>query len=216
MRMKLYSYWRSTCSWRVRIALAWKGLPYAYEAIHLVKEEQHSERYRVINPMRTVPLLELEENDRLHRISQSLAIIEFLEESFPSPPLLPKDSFERARARQLAEMVNSGIQPLQNLAVYARVKNELHGDEKAWNHYWTERGLAAIEAVLADRPSTYCAGDSVTVADLCLIPQLNNARRNAVDLSKFPNILRVEAKCQELPAFQKAHPDRQPDASATK
>jgi maleylpyruvate isomerase len=218
MKLKLYSYWRSTCSWRVRIALAWKGLPYQYEAINLLRDggDQNTERYRALNPMRTVPMLELEEDGQVHRLAQSLAIIEFLEERFPSPPLLPKAPLVRARARQIAEMVNSGIQPLQNLSVYTRVKNELKGDDAAWNAYWIDRGLTAIEAVLAERPGKLCVGDEVSLADICLVPQLTNARRFAVDLSRFPNISRVEAACRELPAFQQAHPDRQPDAQAAK
>jgi maleylpyruvate isomerase len=209
--MKLYSYWRSTCSWRVRIALAWKELPYEYQAIHLVKEEQHSERYRAINPMRTVPLLELEENDRVHRISQSLAILEFLEERFPEKPLLPKDLFERARARQIAEMVNSGIQPLQNLSTTNQVK-AIGGDPAEWTRGFVSAGLAAFARTAAETAGAFCVGDAPTIADCCLVPQLASARRFGADIAPLGQLLEIEARCLALPAFANAVPDQQPDA----
>lgn len=212
--MKLYNYWRSSASWRVRIGLAFKGLSYEYVPVHLVKDggQQNTPEYRQKNPMRTVPLLEWEEGGQLLRLSQSLAILEYLEETHPQPPLLPRDALGRARARMLAEMVNSGIQPLQNTAVLQRIKGELKGDEKAWTAYWIERGLTALEASVTPLAGTYCVGDQPSVADVCLVPQLYGARRFGVDLAAFPTLTRIEAACNALPAFQAAQPDRQPDA----
>lgn len=212
--MKLYSYWRSSCSWRVRIALNLKGLAYEYVPVHLVKDggEQNTEAYRAISPMRTVPTLELTEGGQVRRLSQSLAILEFLEERHPSPALLPTDPYARARCRMLAELVNSGIQPLQNLSVLQRIKGELKGDDKAWSAYWIERGLTAFQTVVQETAGTYCLGDTVSFADICLVPQLYGARRFGVDLGPYELLTRIEAACARLPAFQAAHADRQPDA----
>lgn len=213
--MKLYSYWRSSCSWRVRIALDLKGLAYEYAPVHLVKDggEQHGEAYRAINPLRTVPTLELTEGGQVRRLSQSLAILEYLEERHPSPALLPADPYLRARARMLAETVNSGIQPLQNLAVLQRIKGEYKGDDKAWCAYWIERGLTAFQTAARETAGTYCVGNAVSFADICLVPQLYGARRFGVDLHPFELLTRIEAACASLPAFQAAHPDKQPDAA---
>lgn len=212
--MKLYNYWRSSCSWRVRIALNLKGLAYEYVPVHLVKDggEQHSEAYRALNPMRTVPTLELTEGGRVRHLSQSLAILEYLEERHPSPALLPADPYARARCRMLAELVNSGIQPLQNLSVLQRIKGEFKGDDKAWCAYWIDRGLTAFQAAVQETAGTYCLGDTVSFADICLVPQLYGARRFGVDLGPYEVLTRIEAACARLPAFQAAHADRQPDA----
>ena len=212
--MRLYGYWRSSCSWRVRIALRLKDLAHEYVPVHLVKDggEQNSERYRALNPMRTVPLLEVTEGGRTLHLSQSLAIMEYLEERHPSPPLLPGDAADRARVRMLAELVNSGIQPLQNLGVLQRIKGELHGDDKAWAAYWIDRGLTAFQALVQESAGRYCMGDRVTLADVCLVPQLYGARRFGVDLGPYGLLTRIEAECAGLPAFQAAHADRQPDA----
>jgi maleylpyruvate isomerase len=214
MTIKLYSFWRSTCSWRVRIALAHKGIAYEYVPVHLARDggEQNTERYRSLNPMRTVPMLELEEGGKPHRLSQSLAILEFLEERYPEPPLLPKGALDRAFARMLAEVVNSGIQPLQNRSVNLLVKDGLKGDEQAWSQHWISRGLEALERLISERGDRFCVGDTVSIADVCLIPQLQNGRRFGVDLAPFRTLTRIEAACQQLPAFQQAHPGRQPDA----
>lgn len=213
--MKLYSYWRSSCSWRVRLALNLKGLAYTYEAVHLLKDggQQNSDAYRALNPMRTVPTLELEEGGQVRRLSQSVAILEYLEERYPTPALLPKDALLRARARMLVEMVNSGIQPLQNLSVLQFVKGELKSDDKAFAAHWNVRGLTALEAAVKETAGTYCLGETVSLADVFLIPQLYGARRFAVDLTPYPTLTRIEAACDKLPAFQAAHPDRQPDAA---
>ncbi|WP_164015880.1 maleylacetoacetate isomerase [Pyxidicoccus trucidator] len=213
--LRLHSYWRSSASWRVRLALNLKGLKFEYVAVHLLKDggQQHTEAYRALNPMRTLPTLEWTEDDgTARRLSQSLAILEYLEARHPSPSLLPKDLYLQAKARMLAEMVNSGMQPMQNLSVLQRIKNELKADESAWGAYWNTRGLEALEAAVKPTAGRYCVGDEVSVADICLVPQLHGARRFAVDLSPYPTLLRIEAACNELPAFQAAHPDRQPDA----
>jgi maleylpyruvate isomerase len=212
--MRLYNYWRSSCSWRVRIALRLKGLDFEYVPVHLVKDggAQHSEAYRALNPLRTVPTLEFTHEGRVHHLSQSLAILEYLEERYPSPALLPADPLLRARVRMLSEVVNSGIQPLHNLAVTQRIKTELRGDDTAWNAYWIDRGLAALQALAGETAGRYCVGDAVSFADICLVPQLYAARRFGVDLGPYALLTRVEAACAQSPAFQAAHADRQPDA----
>ncbi|ATB28549.1 maleylacetoacetate isomerase [Melittangium boletus] len=212
--MRLHNYWRSSCSWRVRIALNLKGLAFEYVPVHLVKDggAQHTDAYRALNPMRTVPTLEFTHEGRVHFLSQSLAILEYLEERYPSPALLPADPLLRAHVRMLSEVMNSGIQPLHNLSVAQRVKAELKGDDKAWNAYWIERGLTALQALAEQTAGRYCVGDEVSFADVCLIPQLYAARRFGVDLSPYGLLTRVEAACAGLPAFLAAHADRQPDA----
>ena len=213
--LRLHNYWRSTSSWRVRLGLHLKRLQFEYVPVHLLQDggKQHTEAYRALNPMRTVPTLEwTEEDDSTRQLSQSLAILEYLEARVPSPSFFPKDLYLQAKVRMLAEMVNSGIQPLQNLSVLQRLKNELKGDDKAWAAHWNARGLEALEAAVKPLAGRYCVGDEVSLADICLVPQLYGARRFAVDLTPYPTLLRIEAACNELPAFQAAHPDRQPDA----
>ena len=214
--LRLHSYWRSSASWRVRLGLKLKGLEYEYLPVHLLKDggQQHSDAYRALNPLRTVPTLEwTEEDGTVRRLSQSLAILEYLEARQPSPSLFPKDLYLQARARMLAEMVNSGLQPMQNLSVLQRIKRELNADDKAWAAYWNVRGLEALEAAVKPTAGRYCVGDEVSVADICLVPQLYGSRRFGVDLTPYPTLLRIEAACNELAAFQAAHPDRQPDAA---
>ncbi len=208
--MKLYSYWRSSCSWRVRIALNLKGLAYEYQAVHLVRGggEQHAEAYRRLNPLRQVPTLVTGDGTA---ITQSLAILEYLEETHPAPPLLPEGALARARVRQLAEVVNAGIQPVQNASVLKQLE-ALGQDKQAWAASFIARGLAALEAMAKETAGAYLVGDAVSFADCCLVPQLYNARRYGVDLAPYPTLTRVEAACQEREAFQAAHPDRQPDA----
>jgi len=214
--MKLYGYWRSSSAWRVRIALGLKGLSYEYIPVHLVRGggEQFSEAFRARNPFAQVPVLEIERDGAPHHITQSMAIIEYLDEVFPTPPLLPKEPLLRARARELAELVNSGIQPLQNRLVLERV-TELGGDEKAFAARFVASGLAALEAHAARSSSRYLVGDEPTLADIYLVPQLYNARRFAVALEPYPRLCAIEQACQALPAFAAAHPDRQPDAETT-
>ncbi|MDC0714381.1 maleylacetoacetate isomerase [Stigmatella sp. ncwal1] len=212
--MKLYGYWRSSCTWRVRIALNLKGVGYTYEAVHLLKDggQQNSDAYRAVNPLRTVPTLEFQEGGTVRRLSQSMAILEYLEERHPTPALLPAEPWARARCRMLSESVNSGIQPLQNTAVMQFVKKEFQADEKAFAAHWNVRGLTALEAMVQETAGTYCIGEQVSFADLFLVPQLYGARRYGVDLSPYPTLTRIEAACERLPAFQAAHADRQPDA----
>jgi maleylpyruvate isomerase len=213
--MKLYSYWRSTASWRVRIALAFKGVRYEYRPVNLVRDggEQYASSYVAeINPLSQVPVLELEGEEPLRRIAQSLAIIDYLEERFPEPSLLPDEPWLRARARQLAEMVNAGTQPFQNTPTLRYVREVFQGDEKAWLRHFLGRGLRALETTARETAGTFLVGGHPTLADLCLVPQLYSARRFDVPLDAFPTLLRVEAACAELPAFAAAHPDRQPDA----
>ncbi|MGO9064049.1 MAG: maleylacetoacetate isomerase [Myxococcaceae bacterium] len=214
--MKLYNYWRSSCSWRVRIGLYWKQQPFSYLPVHLLKDggQQKAEPYTRLNPMQSVPLLEVEDGGRLFHLAQSMAILEYLEERWPEPPLLPADRLARARVRQAAEIVNSGIQPYQNTSVQKHVKHELHADEKAWARHFISHGLRALEALLRSTAGRYSVGDQVTLADCFLVPQLYHARRYEVDLESFPTLTRVEAACTALSAFQAAHPDRQPDAEA--
>lgn len=218
--MKLYDYWRSSSAWRVRIALHLKGIAYERHAVNLIAPgptsgEQHAPSYTALNPLGQVPLLELDATEAgaspIRHIAQSMAILEFLDERFPAPPLLPADPLLRARARQLAEMVNAGIQPLQNLSTTEFVKHELSGDAATWCRHFVPRGLAALETTAAPTARTFLLGDTVTLADLYLVPQLYAARRFSVDLNAYPTLLRAEAACAALPAFVAAHPDQQPE-----
>jgi maleylpyruvate isomerase len=182
--------------------------------VNLVRDggEQYKEEYGAVNPSRQVPVLEIDVGGATLRLAQSLAIMEFLDERYPAPPLLPADRYLRARARQLAEIVNAGIQPFQNTSVTRFVKEELGGDERAFARRFIERGLAALQAVAEETAGRYCVGDEVTLADACLIPQLHHARRFGVDLGTLPLLSRIEEACMALPAFQAAHADRQADA----
>jgi len=206
VKPKLFSYWRSSCSWRVRIALALKGVEFETEAVHLVKDggQQHAEEFKTKNPMAQIPVLVYEGVP----LSQSLAIIEFLEEKHPKPALLPSDAVDRARARAIAETIASGIQPLQNLSVLQKIGSE---KKMSWAHDVIESGLAAVEKMVAETAGTYCVGNQVTVADLCLIPQIYNATRFKVDMSKFPTLSKIQSACEQLEAFKVSHPNVQPD-----
>jgi maleylpyruvate isomerase len=215
-KLTLFNYWRSSSAWRVRLALALKGLAYEYAPVHLAKDggEQWKPDYLARNPQGMVPLLEIDEAGQRRSIGQSVAIIEYLNERVPEPPLLPADPWLRARTRQLVEVVNSSIQPLQNSYVLKHVAGELKADDKAWGRYFMQRGLAALDTLVADTAGRFCVGDSVTMADLYLVPQLYNARRFELDVAPFARLLAIETALVALPAFQAAHPDRQPDANA--
>lgn len=216
-RPTLYGYWRSSCSYRVRIALAYKGIEHAYRPVNIHPEtggEQLRDDYRARNPMAQVPTLEFEEGGAVRRVSQSVAIIELLEDWRPAPPLLPADAYLRAKARQLAETINSGTQPLQNTATLKYVRDELGGDEKAFARRFMAAGLAAFQAAASELCGRFCVGDQVTVADVFLVPQLYSARRYGIDLAPLSTLTRIEEACMALPAFQSAHPDRQVDAVA--
>jgi maleylacetoacetate isomerase len=212
--MKLYSYFRSSASYRVRIALNLKGLSYEYVPVHLTRGggEHHAAPFRRLNPQGLVPVLE----DGEEALAQSLAIIEYLDETHPQPPLLPKGAAARARVRALSLTIACEIHPLNNLKVLNYVTNVLGvGDDgrRAWYHYWIAEGLRALEARLAGDRETgkFCHGGVPGLADCCLIPQLFNARRFKCELSGYPTLLAIEKNCQALEAFQRAVPEKQPD-----
>jgi maleylpyruvate isomerase len=210
--VKLYSYFRSSAAYRVRIALNLKGLPYEMAAIHLTKDGgyQHKPEFIAINPQMRVPALALSGGDVL---TQSLAIVEYLDETHPEPPLLPKDAVARAKVRAIAQIVACDIHPLNNLLVLQYLKRAMKHEQAeidTWYHHWVIEGFKAIEAMIA--PGPYACGAHVTLADICLVPQVFNARRLKVPLDAFPKIVAVDAACQKLAAFDKARPENQPDA----
>jgi maleylacetoacetate isomerase len=212
MKLVLHNYWRSSASHRVRIGLELKELAYEYVVINILHKEQHADAYRAKNPMAQVPTLEITEVDgSVHAISQSLPILEYIEERWPEHPILPEDRYLRARTRALAEIVNSGIQPLQNLTTTKKVK-ELGGDDAAWVRGFIADGLAAFEKTATETAGKFCVGDSPTIADCCLVPQLASARRFNVDITGLQLLLAIEARCLAMPAFARAMPDQQPDA----
>lgn len=213
MKLVLHNYWRSSASHRVRIGLALKDLPYEYVAVNIVKGEQAADDYRKHSPLAQVPTLEVVEDDgRSFAISQSLPILEYIEERWPgNARLLPQDLYLRARTRSLAEIVNSGIQPHQNLTTTRKLK-AMGGDDVAWVKGFVADGLAAFARALEDVAGKFCVGDAPTIADCCLVPQLASARRFAVDISQHTQLLAIEERCLAMPAFAKAMPDQQPDA----
>jgi len=210
----LYSYWRSSSAYRVRIALNLKGIQYRQKFVHLVREggEQHKTEYREVNPLGLVPAL-VHENQT---IVQSMAICEYLEEAFTEIPLLPVNPAARARVRTIAQSITSEIQPLNNLAVIHYLKNEMHQDDaaiKAWYAHWITRGFSAVESWLSTPDSgLYCHGDTPSLADCFLVPQVYNAERFSCDLEFYPNIRRITAQCRSLAAFDAAAPENQADA----
>jgi len=211
----LHNYWRSSSSWRVRLALEAKGVSYTYEAVHLVKDggQQHTDAYSGRNAMRQVPTLEATLNGEPVVVAQSMAIMELLSDVYPDPPILPTDQAMRARCRQLAEIVNSGIQPLQNLAFLLYLRDEFGAERAVHSRLWIEKGLDAYVATLPEHDGLYSVpGEHPSIADFCLIPQLYNSRRFALDLEPYPRLLEIEAACAEHPWFEAAHPDRMPDA----
>jgi maleylacetoacetate isomerase len=210
--MELFNYFRSSASYRVRIALALKGLPYDYKAVHLQKNEQIAESYAAVSASRLVPLLK-DGDDYIH---QSLAIIEYLDETHPEPPLLPKDPMGRARARAVALDMACEIHPLNNLRVLRYLVNTLGLDEEAknrWYRHWVETGLEAVERQLAAAPARYCVGDQPGLADCVLVPQIFNAQRFDCRLDHVPNVVRVYEACMKLDAFEATRPENCPDAA---
>ena len=213
--MKLYNYFRSSASFRVRIALALKGLPYEYVPVHLAKGEHKQAVYADIAADQLVPVLELDDGTRL---SQSMAIIEFLDETHPTPALVPPDALGRARVRALAQSIACEIHPVNNLRVLKYLSKELKVDEDAkntWYRHWVRTGLESFERQLAQGPaSTYCYGDTPTLADCCLVPQIFNGQRFNTNFDGLPRTMAAFNACMALPAFQQAQPSACPDAEA--
>jgi maleylacetoacetate isomerase len=213
--MKLYTYFRSSAAYRVRIALNLKGLSYDAVPVHLLKDggQQRQEEYRRINPSGLVPAFQ----DERITLTQSMAIIEYLDERFPAVPLMPQDAPGRARVRELAQIIACDIHPLNNLRVLRHLVRELKLSEEqknAWARHWIHEGLAGLEAHLARDPAAgpFCHGTSPTIADCFLVPQVFSAQRFEIDIAAYPNIARIYALCIDLPAFAAAHPSKQPDA----
>ncbi|HEX7983368.1 MAG TPA: maleylacetoacetate isomerase [Duganella sp.] len=214
--MKLYTYFRSSAAYRVRIALNLKGLAYEAQPVHLLRDggEHLADAYRAVNPSKLLPTLE---DDDGAVIGQSLAILEYLEDTRPQTPLLPADPVGRARVRALALTVVADTHPLGNLRVLKYIKGEMGQTEEVkleWHRHWLRSGLATLESLLAGdaRTGVYAHGDTPTIADCCLVPHVFNAQRFEVDMAPYPTVMRINAACAELPAFQQAHPSKQPDA----
>jgi len=214
--MRLYTYFRSSAAWRVRIALALKGLSPAQEFIHLLQGggQQHSPAFRRKNPLGVVPVLELDDGALL---TQSLAIVEWLDETHPTPPLLPTEPLARAHVRAFALAIACDIHPLNNLRVLRYLKRTMDQSDEArdtWYHHWIAEGLTALEALLREAgPGPFCFGGAPGLADICLVPQMANARRYKCPLDAYPLLQRAEAAALALPAFRDTAPEHQPDAS---
>jgi maleylacetoacetate isomerase len=209
--VKLYSFFRSSAAYRVRIALNLKRIAYETASVHLVKDGGLNKRpeFRAVNPQMRVPALVTATGDVL---IQSLAIIDYLDETHPAPPLLPNEPIARAKARALAQIVACDIHPLNNVGPLRYLKNQMHQEQSAidaWYHHWVIAGFEAYEALV--QPGPYSCGGEVTLADLCLVPQVYNAHRLKVPLDQFPKIVAIDAACLKLPAFDRARPENQPD-----
>ena len=212
MALTLYNYFRSSASYRVRIALALKGLDHGYEPVHLQKNEQTAERFAAVSASRLVPLLV----DGEATVSQSMAIIEYLDETHPQPPLLPADPLGRARVRALAQDMACEIHPLNNLRVLRYLTHDLklsEDDKDRWYRHWVETGLAAVERRLGEVPGRFCHGDRPGLADCVLVPQIFNAQRNQCRTDAVPQVMRVFEACMALPAFSQTQPSACPDAA---
>jgi maleylacetoacetate isomerase len=210
--MELYNYFRSSASYRVRIGLALKGLAYDYKPVQLPKNEQFAESYAAVSAARLVPLLR--DGDRV--LTQSLAILEYLEETHPEPAILPQDPLARARVRALALDVACEIHPLNNLRVLRYLVGPMkvsEDDKNRWYRHWVETGLEVIERQLAAQPGIYCHGESPTLADICLVPQIFNAQRFGCRTDHVPNVMRVFEACMKLEAFEQTRPEKCPDAA---
>lgn len=204
----LHDYYRSSAAYRVRIALNLKGVEYESRPVNLAEGAQKSDEYRALNPQGLVPMLEIDG----HRLTQSLSIIMYLASRFPEPPLLPADPADAAHVRGMALAIACDIHPLNNLRVLKYLKAELGQSQEsvdAWYRHWITEGLAPLEAVAAPRARAFLFGDAPTIADICLVPQLYNARRFDVPLDAYPTLLRADASANALDAFAAAHPDRQ-------
>jgi len=216
-RLRLYSYYRSSCSYRVRIALHYKKLEFDYKAVHLIKNGggQFTDSYKKLNPLSQVPCLIAGEKV----LTQSLPILLYLEDIQPNPALLPKDPFQKAAVLAFCEMINSGIQPLQNLSVLNELSHRFQADKKEWTRYWIKKGLSACESFLKSNSpaggSNYCFLNKLSLADLFLIPLIYNAHRFGLEMENFSLLKKINQNCLKLEAFQKALPEKQPDAPST-
>ncbi|KAM8737141.1 maleylacetoacetate isomerase isoform 1-T1 [Acanthopagrus schlegelii] len=201
----LHGYFRSSCSWRVRIAFALKGVEYDQAPVNLIRDggQQLTQEYKALNPMQQVPAVEIDGIT----LSQSLAVIQYIDETRPGPRLLPADPKKRAQVRMISDLIASGIQPLQNLYVIQKV-----GAEKMpWSQHFIDRGFQALEPILKQTAGKYCVGDEISMADICLVPQVYNAERFKVDVGQYPTIKRLNQALLEIEAFKVSHPSRQPD-----
>ncbi|OWZ23347.1 Maleylacetoacetate isomerase [Phytophthora megakarya] len=212
-KIELFNYWRSSCSWRVRIALAWKGIEYEYRSVDLSGGDQRQDAFRKLNPNQRVPALVVDG----HVLPQSGAILEYLEEAYPEKPLLPSDLLQRAQVRNLSGIIGCDTQPAQSMGLSAKaadLQTPVDAEEHqalvvAWNKHWIERGLKAFEDELTRSAGRYCVGDEVTLADVYLLPQVHNARMCNVALTKYPTVSRVVEALEHLPAFVSSHPNNQ-------
>ncbi len=207
--MTLYAYWRSSSAWRVRIALQLKGLEHRIASVNLLTGEHRSAAHLARSPLGQIPVLELKDGTCL---TQSLAICQYLDAVVPSPRLIPADPLGAARVWAMAEVINSGTQPLQNMTLLKKVE-ALGADRVAWGQEVIGDGLRALQTLSEPTRGRFLFGDQVSLADVCLVPQLYNARRFKLDLSELRPLVEIEARCDRLPAFQQAHPSAQPDAS---
>ncbi|TMW61287.1 hypothetical protein Poli38472_013750 [Pythium oligandrum] len=208
----LCSYWQSSCSWRVRIGLAWKGIAYTTMRV-LTDDGEFTDEYVQLNPSKRLPALIIDG----HVLTQSASILEYLEETRPEKPLLSAEPLARARVRTICQLIAADIQPMQNLGMIEKVVEDLPKEEQAaktsaWGKHWIHRGFLGLEQELARTAGKFCVGDSVTMADLFLVPQVYNANRFGVDMSEFPTIARISAELSLIPAFQVSHPSTQPGA----
>lgn len=209
--MQLYDYWRSSAAYRVRIALQMKGLEVEQIPVDLRAGGQRAEEYLAVNPQGLVPFFV----DGELRISQSLAIIEYLEEAYPKDPVLPKDPIQRATSRAIAQIIALDVHPLNNLRVLQLLESEFGAGQKKrgnWYHHWLAKGFEAVEVMVKEAPGDFCIGDQPTLADICLVPQVYNAKRYEFDLRAYPTIRAINEQCHEIEAFQRAAPQHQPDA----
>lgn len=210
----LYSYWRSSCSWRVRSVLELKKIPYEYRAINLIKGEQYGEEFRHINPLSQVPTLQFQTSDGHNEILyESMAIIDYLEQTFPTPSIYPKDPIERAKVIAISETIVSGIQPIQNLGVMRKIEELTGSKDKSveWSREWIRKKFQSLETMLESMSGQYTFGNQLTLADICLVPQIANAIKFQIDMNEFPLLKRLNEFLLTIDSIQKAHPSNQPD-----
>lgn len=217
--LTLYSYFYSSASWRVRAVMALKNIPYKYETVHLLEGGQHNEEFLKINPMHQVPALKIVDNDnKTHILTQSLAIIQYLEENYPEKSIYPQDPILRAKSRAIADTISGGIQPLQNLETLVKygeplgINSHTPEERKKIAQYWITRKLENLEILVKTTAGKYCVGDQVTIADICLVPQMFNARRFEIDTTKYPTLKKIDDIMQDHDIIQKSCPKACPEA----